>query len=241
VASALVKSAHLEPGAIMATVERLHRRVAERFPDRGLAEVALDLVRVASAHEARADAIHRPARGLQLASAALILATLGALVWLLAGVHAERLHWRADDGLQMVQVLEAGLGALVFLGAAVAFLASLELRVKRRRALEALNELRALAHVVDMHQLSKDPDRAAGHVPPTPSSPAADLSPAELARYLEYCSEMLALLGKIAAIYAQGFADPVAVDAVDDFTLLTTSLSTRIGQKILILDLAERA
>jgi hypothetical protein len=60
--------------------------------------------------------------------------------------------------MDLVQFTEAGLGAIVFLGAAVLFLVTVELRMKRSRALAALHELRALAHVVDMHQLAKDPE-----------------------------------------------------------------------------------
>jgi hypothetical protein len=231
-----LRSTHLDSAAIVATVERLQRRIAERFPARGLARVAAELVDVARAHERRALEIRRPAWGPRLTSLAILALAIGAVAWLLAGPHDARIRWRVDDGAQLVQVLEAGFGALVFLGAALVFLASLELRAKRRRALEALHELRALAHVIDMHQLSKDPDHAAGELPATASSPPRDLTPPLLGRYLEYSSEMLSLLGKLAALYAQVFPDPVAVDAVDDVTSLTTDLSSKIWQKISILD-----
>jgi hypothetical protein len=230
-----LRATHIDSGAVVATVEHLERRIAERFAGRGLARVAHELVAVARSHEQRALAIRRPAWGLRLASAAILLGVVGAVVWLSDG-RAELIRWHVEDGLQLVQVLESALGALVFLGAALAFLATLELRMKRRRTLEALHELRALAHVVDLHQLSKDPERVAGSVPATASSPRVDLTPPLLGRYLEYCAELLSLLGKLAALHAQGFPDPVAVDAVDDVTSLTTSLATKIGQKIAILD-----
>jgi hypothetical protein len=35
---------------------------------------------------------------------------------------------------------------------------TIETRVKRRRALRAIHELRSIAHVIDMHQLTKDPE-----------------------------------------------------------------------------------
>ena len=38
------------------------------------------------------------------------------------------------------------------------FLFSLEGRLKRRTALRMLHRLRSIAHVVDMHQLTKDPE-----------------------------------------------------------------------------------
>jgi hypothetical protein len=44
------------------------------------------------------------------------------------------------------------------------------------------------------------------------------------------------LIGKVAALYVQGFPDPVALAAVDDIENPTTSLSRKIWQKIVILE-----
>jgi hypothetical protein len=57
----------------------------------------------------------------------------------------------------------------------------------------------------------------------------------ELNRYLDYCSEMLALSGKVAALYAQDFEDADVVAAVNDIEDLTSGLSRKIWQKIMIL------
>jgi len=56
-----------------------------------------------------------------------------------------------------------------------------------------------------MHQLTKDPDRAAGRGQSTDSSPARVMSTFELGRYLDYCSELLSLISKIGALYVQDF------------------------------------
>ena len=73
--------------------------------------------------------------------------------------------------------------------------------MKRNRALKLLHELRSLAHIVDMHQLTKDP--GIHHRPAIPGlrllAPAHD-DRVELSRYLDYCSEMASLIGKIAAL-----------------------------------------
>jgi hypothetical protein len=53
-----------------------------------------------------------------------------------------------------------------------------------------------------------------------------------MCRYLDYCSEMLALVGKIAALYAPRIDDPVALAAVDGIESLTTNLSRKVWQKI---------
>jgi hypothetical protein len=124
---------------------------------------------------------------------------------------------------------------VVFLGAAIAFLVTLENRVKRGRALSAINELRALAHIIDMHQLTKDPEWVLGRGEPTGVLPPRQMSRFELSRYLDYCSEMLSLTSKVAALYIQDFDDEVALAAVNEVEDLTTGLSQKIWQKLMIL------
>ena len=87
-----------------------------------------------------------------------------------------------------------------------------------------------------MHQLTKDPERLLIRGMETPSSPKGNLSATELMRYLDYCSEMLSLIGKLAALYVQKFDDPVALAAVNEVEELTTGLSRKIWQKIMTLN-----
>ena len=86
-----------------------------------------------------------------------------------------------------------------------------------------------------MHQLTKDPVFLLTTGPSTPSSPERTMSKFELLRYLDYCSEMVSLVSKIATLYVQGFQDPVAVSAVDEIETLTSGLSRKIWQKIMLL------
>ena len=58
------------------------------------------------------------------------------------------------------------------------------------------------------------------------------MTPHQLLRYLGYCSELLSLASKVAALYADKLRDPVIVDAVGDIERLTTDLSQKIWQKI---------
>ncbi|MET0385097.1 MAG: hypothetical protein ABW321_04020, partial [Polyangiales bacterium] len=125
---------------------------------------------------------------------------------------------------------------LVFVGIAVYFLLGLELRRKRTRALNALHVLRSLAHIIDMHQLTKDPDRTFADRADTASSPKDSLNAFELTRYLDYCSELLAIVSKIAALYVQELADPATVSAASAVEELCVGLSRTIWQKIVILD-----
>ena len=93
-----------------------------------------------------------------------------------------------------------------------------------------------MAHIIDMHQLTKDPERFAGPTPPGETNVRRPQSPAELIRYLDYCSDLLALLSKIAALYVQNFEDPVTLSAVNEVENLTNGLSRKIWQKIMIFD-----
>ena len=89
-----------------------------------------------------------------------------------------------------------------------------------------------------MHQLTKDPERISSSEPDTASSPVRALSPSELGRYLDYCSELLSVISKLAALHVQHFQDSVALAAVNEIETLTTGLSGKIWQKITLLERA---
>jgi hypothetical protein len=146
-----------------------------------------------------------------------------------------------EDFTNSVQALDSSISSVVFVGAAILFFLNWEHRIKRDRALKALHELRALAHIVDMHQLTKDPESYAAQGSHTTRIHKRAMTPFELNRYLDYCSDALALISKIAALYAQSFQDPVLLDAVDDVEDLTAGFSRKIWQKITILENLRRA
>ena len=123
------------------------------------------------------------------------------------------------------------------LSLALLFLMSVETRWKRGKALRALHQLRSISHVIDMHQLTKNPQMLLAGVPATPSSPERVLTQAELVRYLGYCSELLALASKLAALHVQHLRDPVVLDAVNDVETLASGLSQKIWQKISVIEL----
>jgi hypothetical protein len=226
----------LDPARIIATIGRLRDRVAERFPGSGLEKVAGELRGIAGDIVRQLEWAARPNVPLRIAAWGLIALALAGLAAAVATA-AARVEVTPGDMAwpDLVQAVEAGVNDLVLLGAGVFFLLTAEGRVKRRRALRYLRQMRALAHIVDMHQLTKDPGSVVHVGTATPSSPRRTLSRFELVRYLDYCSEMLALNSKLAALYAQQFDDPVVLAAVDEVETLTTGLSAKIWQKIMIL------
>jgi hypothetical protein len=223
----------LDAGQLVATTTALRRRIEERFPGSGLRGVAANLCELAERHAARSAAIRAPIWPLRLASCLLLAAGLGAVAWVFLQ-HRGAARAEAWEWTDTLDVLEKSLSSMFFLTAAGVYVASMETRARRQRCLRALRELRALAHLVDLHQLTKDPDRLLRPGPDTASSPDRPLTPFLLARYLDYCSEMLALVGKLAALYAE-FPDPVVLDGIDDVEDLTTGLSRKVWQKIAML------
>ena len=219
---------------IVETLRRLEHRIGERFPGSGLSRVCAGLLAAAMESMARLALLRRPNVPLRVGSWALISAI--AFTMLEALVHLP-LALRWDQFAVFLQSSQA-IQNVVFLGLAVLFLANVETRIRRRRTLAAIHELRSIAHIVDMHQLTKDPDQVVADGSATPSSPERTMTRFELSRYLDYCAELLALTSKVAALYVQDFQDPVVLEAVNDVEALTTGLSSKIWQKIMILDRA---
>ena len=221
----------LDSEKIVDTIAILCQRIDERFPESGLSKVCRELLTIAQESQARSAWIAKPQRLLRIITWLVLIILAAGLAIIL-----RHLAWPSGgfELVGLVQGLEAALNITILLGAAALFLATIEVRIKRRRALKAIHELRALAHVIDMHQLTKDPERL--RAPATASSPKRTLSTSQLIRYLDYCSEMLSLIGKLAALYVQKFDDPVALAAVNEVEELTTGLSGKIWQKIMILN-----
>lgn len=130
----------------------------------------------------------------------------------------------------------------MFAGLAVFFLYSLPDRLVRTETLRLLHRLRSMAHIIDMHELSKDPERLRPEYQPTSASlPPLGMGPEELIHYLDYCAELLSMVGKTAALCAEESRDAVVLDTVSTVEDLTVNLSRKIWQKITIVNgLADR-
>lgn len=223
----------LDPDRIIATAEKLASRIGERFPGSGLSRVGSDLVALSRATAKEARALHGPIIWLRLCLIAGIL--LGAAVFLFVGtiVSFDRI---STGAFQDVQGIEASINTLILASVGIYSLVQLEERTKRKRVFRGLHGLRSIIHVIDMHQLTKDPAALSQGFQPTASSPERKIAnPADLARYLDYCSEMLSITGKLAALYAQSVDDKVVIEAVNTIEELGSNLSRKIWQKIMLI------
>jgi hypothetical protein len=214
----------LDEAQIIRTIEELRDRIGSRFPEAGLRNVCDQFLGV-SKEVAQTEAyLRRPNWPMR----ALGIAAILALTILLVAIVVLAIRRPAEMSIgEVIQTIEAAVNDIVFFGIAVFFVMSIETRVKRRRALAMLHELRSLAHIVDMHQLTKDPALLASN---------AEMSPAELGRYLDYCSDILSLISKVGALLVQHFDDGVVLAAVNEIETLTNGLSRKIWQKITILE-----
>lgn len=225
----------LDAAPVRATVERLERRIAARFPDRGLRRVAGDLVVLARDVAEGASTIRGRVHAVRLGARVLTILVVAATVAVLAVALHDAFTTGPDHSFDWVPLIESTINDLVFAGLAIFFLHALPGRLERGHLLDLLHRLRSLAHVVDMHQLTKDPERLRDTFSPTAVSAQPDLDRDQMEHYLDYCSELLSLVGKVAALCAEESRDPIVLDTVSTIETLTTSMSRKIWQKISLL------
>ncbi|MEA2762781.1 MAG: hypothetical protein QOD47_2065 [Gemmatimonadaceae bacterium] len=224
----------LDESKIIATLTALRDRIDNQFPDSGLGRVADEMIAVGSEVAECAAYLNKPNwpirifAGLLITSMIIVLYLASPPIDLPEGAH------KFSD----VQSIAAGLNIVAIVSVAVLFLLRLETNLKRRRAHGVLHELRSLAHVVDMHQLSKDPAGRRLPEPEITESPKGAMSPPSLGRYLDYCTDLLSLTGKLSALLVQRFKDQDVLSEVNEIEALTSALSGRIWQKIQLLESA---
>jgi hypothetical protein len=216
------------------TIERLSLRISDRFPDSSLHRVCINLKKTAEEAEVHIIAINKP---YYLFRTIFIILCLLTVLLLYSGLLHLHLNFAIKDISDLTQSAEATLNGIALLGAAFFFLYKLEDYFKRKIILKVFHELRTIAHVIDMHQLTKDPK--AINIDSTTNSPIRKLSPFELYRYLDYCSEMLSLTSKVAVFYANENRDQAIVTSINEIEILTSTLSRKIWQKISLIKTIE--
>lgn len=224
----------LDDAEIDKTLERLHSRIAERFPESGLRKVCEELIAVGGETKECVAYLRSPLWPVRIVVGSAITAMI--VIVLVMVTRTLQLPSHISGQAEVVQVIDATASSAVFMGLAVLYLLRIEPWLKRQRALRVVHQLRSLAHVIDMHQLTKDPERLLSSEPDTSSSPERTMTSSKLGRYLDYCSELLSVTSKLSALLVQYLNDPVLLGAVDEIEALATGLSGKIWQKIQLLD-----
>jgi hypothetical protein len=217
---------------VKATVDRVQVRITARFPDRNLRLVAGEL------SSAVDELLIRPQTrwyGLLRVASRVGMALLGLVLVLGVVVLFRQPGPQTGNAWNWITIAESSINDVVFAGVAIYFLWQLPDRVQRNRDLHSLHRLRSLAHVIDMHQLTKDPERFRTDFRPTDESVELGMTPAELGNYLDYCSELLSLVSKTAALFAEDTTDQTVLSTVEGLESLTTGMARKIWQKIALL------
>ncbi|MFN5182755.1 MAG: hypothetical protein ACK5D5_06990 [Bacteroidota bacterium] len=227
-----MKNNKLDIKRTLETIEILRLRITDRFPDSSLSKVCGQLYSIALESNKNIEFITQPIWWLRICFGMIILIFLPTLAYLLFytsnKVPSNKfLHLNAEE-------IESSIQILLFIGGAIFFLFRIEGTFKRKKALKFLHELRAIAHVIDMHQLTKDPKSLNKNS--TPNSPKRDLNNYDLSRYLDYCCEMLSLTSKISALYANDYDDEIVLNTVNEIEELTLGLNQKIWQKIILIE-----
>lgn len=214
------------------TVDRVQARIAARFPDRNLRLVAAEL---ASAVD---ELLIRPrpqGYGVLRVVSRITMVAVGLVLLVGVVLLFRQPTTGAESAWTWISIAESSINDVVFASIAIYFLWQLPERVQRSYDLRALHRLRSLAHVIDMHQLTKDPERFRADFRATDQSIDLALTPSELGNYLDYCSELLSLVGKTAALFAEHTTDPTVLATVEGLESLTTGMARKIWQKIALL------
>jgi hypothetical protein len=229
----------LDPAQIIDTAERLEARIAARFPEAGLRRVAGELVSLSRDLAGSAKELERPIWWVRLTTAAAVFA--GASVFIFVGTILPFDRIAEGGASESVQGIEASINTILLAALGLLALTQAEERIKRSRVFRDLHGLRSLIHVIDMHQLTKDPNVLKPGYKPTEKSPQRITDRTDLASYLDYCSEMLSITGKVAALFAQSVNDAVVIEAVNDIEALGSNLSRKIWQKITLIEQTGKA
>ena len=153
----------LQEDRIVDTVARLQRRISDRFPGSSLASLCGDLREVAEQASERSAWIGNPIRSLRVAgyTTAFVLITFffGFVVYeLQPAPNVQRDVTSKVELTDLISAIEAGINIIILLALAMWFFVGLETRIKRRRAIAAVHELRSLSNVIavvsEVEQLS---------------------------------------------------------------------------------------
>lgn len=217
----------------------LRRRIAERFPDSSLGEIAAEVLDLAHHTRARARRVRRPILAVRIGAHFLQVVLLGALV---AGLYV---LWGAAQGLPsgtsgplwfgFLEAVEAAVALLLTIGGLSFGLVRFETGLRQSLVLREMQRFRTTLDVIDMHQLYKDPTYL---LLDTAAMPVRTMSLHQLLAYLGFCSELMTLTSKLASTYAVDITDPLVHQAVDDIQSYAGELVRGIRTKLQLVGVA---
>jgi hypothetical protein len=216
----------------------LSKRINERFskaPHDQLYKLSQTVVGYIENAEAMNAWLRRP---ILWARALPYLAVLAAFAAMHFVLRQSGLDFVPKTGFEAIQFIESSVNDIIFLGFIVYFLAQVEPKIRRKRAFRAFDELRATIHYIEMSQVDKDPGKVAIPIKSMPNSSKTELNPAEMNRFLSYCSGLITLVGKASLLYAKDIDDPAIVDRSEGIESLAAAVTHKLWAKLTILTIA---
>ena len=220
---------NLDIDKVTAAIELLRLRVQERFPTANLLNVCNELKELSNNAKANIQHLNKPYVYFRIIFSFLIILTIVLITYTIWHISSQDLP---SNFQSFIATSEALMNELVMIGAAFYFIGKFENSLKQKKILYALQELRTIIHVIDLHQLTKDPAPILQNN--SEHSPERALSKSELNSYLDYCSEMLSLTSKVAATYGFNCNDQIVLETIHNIEVLSGTLSNKIWQKITI-------
>src|SRR5690606_26236015 len=127
----------LDPEKLVEASRRLADKVENSFPGSGLAALAREIACLTRETVVRLTFIERPNWWLRIAVGLLVLITVAGPLWFSAMLQFSETVSSLGDFLEAT---DAGFQMLLLLGGSIAFLVTLEGRLRRNRALAAIAE-----------------------------------------------------------------------------------------------------
>lgn len=231
-------SVGLVPNRIQERAKKLALRMEERgFAEHDLHGLAEEVAREASLLRSTVREFHRTRwvrRSLLLLAYGGFILILVVSGWLL--FRALQLDHRSSNWSDFVQGADALLQiVMVILGGVTVFLWRSLAASKRKPVLVQLQRLTAIAQAIDEAQLDVDPDqllRDKGHSTPASPKHAIEFTPFSMARFLDYCVDLHALISMCAAyLSSNAFDEKVRVEAWNVHRL-TDGFRSNVGRDI---------
>lgn len=206
----------LNPVKLIETSKALAAWVVAEFPGTGLSKISEEIEKLTEEAVCTAEKIRRP-------NIYLRIGIIGIITAIVSGIAYHTYTHTLDEIIGFGK----GFGFLgVYLLTALVFLVTLEIKWKRIKAIKAVREVQAMAHIIDMHQLAKDSEIEKFRKDPV-------LFKEKIMGYLHACTALLSLTSKIGELYIEHFPDEVAVRNVNEFESVCNGMNSKIWQKII--------
>jgi hypothetical protein len=208
----------LDASKIVVTAKNLAADIEARLSGSTLAGLAQELVGIAVSTGERGRSSRRPIYPIRVVSAMAIVSMIAPLWYLARHIHA---RWEFGTITEVFEGFHAGFELLALLLGAIWFCISLEARIKRKKALGFIEELREFIHVIDITQLYFSPDLFRSRLGVASGSLPIDET------YLLYCTQMLAVISNLSSLYTRGVTGDPILRAASDVEMLAIAISTK--------------